>query len=101
MDVPQLSVLVDAEGIWVGESVSKQIQHIEGHDWSALDATLAAHKADPAYIDRTDLQLAVESQRGREVSYQEMITAMDIAHRVGFGNVGITDPAGLETRPVL
>jgi biopolymer transport protein TolR len=99
--VVQLSVLVDADAIWVGESETGAIQRIDGHDWSALDATLAAHKAGPAFADRSDLQLAVESRTGREVSYQEMITAMDIAHRAGFADVGITDTAGLETRPVL
>jgi len=98
---PQLSVLVDADGFWVGESPSGAIQHIEGHDWDVLDATLAAHKADPAFIDRSDLQLAAESVAGREVSYQDLIRAMDIAHRVGFVDVGISDPNGLETRPVL
>jgi biopolymer transport protein ExbD len=98
---PKLSVLVEADGIWVGESVTGQLQHIDGRDWMALDATLAAHKAGATFIDRSDLELAVESRRGAEVTYQDMITAMDIAHRAGFADVGITDPQGLETRPVL
>jgi biopolymer transport protein ExbD len=95
-----LSVLVDAEGIWVGESTSGQIQHIVGHDWFALNATLAAHKSD-LFVDRADLQLAAESIKGREVLYQDLITAMDVAHQVGFVDVGLTDPKGLETRPML
>lgn len=97
---PRLSVLLDAEGIWVGEAMSGEIQHIVGHDWFALNVTLAAHK-NGTFIDRADLQLAAESVAGREVRYQDLITAMDVAHRAGFADVGITDPKGLETRPML
>jgi len=98
---PQLSVLVDADGIWVGESALGQIQHIEGHDWAKLDATLELHKTGPIFVDRNDMELAAESLPGHEVSYQDLITAMDIAHRAGFADVGITDPNGLTTRPVM
>jgi biopolymer transport protein ExbD len=99
--IPQLSILVDAEGIWVGESQFGAIQHIDGHDWGALDLTLTAHKTGPTFVDRGDVQLAAESRPGHEVLYQELITAMDIAHRAGFRDVGLTDPEGLETRPQL
>ena len=98
---PKLSVLLDAEGIWVGESPSGEIQHIVGHDWFALNVTLAAHKNGATFIDRGDIQLAAESVNGREVLYQDLITAMDVAHQAGFADVGITDPKGLETRPML
>lgn len=98
---PMLSVLVDAEGIWVGEAPGGGIEHITGHDWTALSATLAAHKAGPVFIDRTVLQLAAESTRDKVVPYQDLISAMDIAHQVGFTDVGISDPAGLTTRPTL
>jgi biopolymer transport protein TolR len=97
----QLSVLVDADGIWIGESEGGAFERIPGRDWAAFDKALAAHKASPAFVDRSDLQLAAESTAQRFVPYQDLIVAMDIAHRVGFVDVGITDPRALDTRPTL
>jgi biopolymer transport protein TolR len=97
----QLSVLVDADGIWIGESEAGTFERIPGRDWAAFDKALAAHKASAAFIDRNDLQLAAESTAQKFVPYQDLIVAMDIAHRVGFDDVAVTDPRALDARPTL
>jgi biopolymer transport protein ExbD len=107
VEVPQLSVLIEHDGIWVGQSMAGDgaMQHIVArggdHDWDALRAALAAYKAGPVFVDRADLQLAAESTPERVVHYQALITAMDIAHQVGFVDVGLGDAKGLAARPVL
>jgi biopolymer transport protein ExbD len=99
---PELSVLIEYDGIWVGQSQGDgAMQHIIGHDWAALRTTLAAHKAGPVFVDRADLQLAAESTPGKVVHYQALITAMDIAYQVGFVDVGLSDAGGLSARPML
>jgi hypothetical protein len=35
------------------------------------------------------------------VKYQDVIRAMDVAVKVGFIDVGLSDPAGLAARPSL
>jgi biopolymer transport protein ExbD len=99
---PELSVLIEHDGIWVGQSQADgAMQHISGHDWAALRTMLAAFKAGPVFVDRADLQLAAESTPDKVVHYQAMITAMDVAYQVGFVDVGLSDAGGLAVRPVL
>jgi len=98
----ELSVLIEDDGIWVGQSEGDgAMQHISGHDWDALRTTLAAHKAGPAFVDRNDIQVAADSTPGHVVQYQTLVTAMDIAYQVGFVDVGLSDAAGLAARPML
>jgi biopolymer transport protein TolR len=101
-----LSVLLQADKIWVGLSRVNEFQEIpktaEGkQDWTKFETTLKDHKASAFFSDRGDLELAAESTTGSEVKYQDVIQAMDIAVKVGFGDVGLSDPAGLSARPTL
>jgi biopolymer transport protein TolR len=105
-DKPILSILIQADKIWVGLSRVNEFQEIaktaEGkQDWAKLETTLKDHKASAYFTDRGDLELAAESTTGSEVTYQDVIQAMDIAVKVGFNDVGLSDPAGLSARPTL
>ena len=51
--------------------------------------------------DRTDIEIAGESTTQAPVEYQNVIRAMDLAVKVGFIDVGLTDPAGLAARPQM
>jgi len=100
-----LSVLVQADRIWVGLSRVNEFQEIpkkgDDQDWEKFETTLKEHKASAFFADRTDIEVAAESTAQAEVKYQDIIHAMDVAVKVGFVDVGLTDPAGLAARPSL
>jgi biopolymer transport protein ExbD len=100
-----LSVLVQADRIWVGLSRVNEFQEIpkkeSEHDWEKFETTLKEHKASAFFADRTDLEIAAESTTASPVKYQDVIRAMDVALKVGFLDVGLSDPAGLAARPSL
>ena len=101
-----LSVLVQADRIWVGLSRVNEFQEIpklaEGdQDWVKFETTLKEHKASAFFADRADIEIAAESTTQQPVKYQDVIQAMDYAVKVGFIDVGLSDPAGLAARPSL
>ena len=100
-----LSVLVQADRIWVGLSRVNEFQEIpkkgDQQDWEKLETTLKEHKASAFFADRTDIEVAAESTTQAPVPYQDVIHAMDVAVKVGFIDVGLTEPAGLAARPSL
>lgn len=104
-DDVKLSVLVDAEQIWIGVSRVNDFQAIPriatGYDWRALEDALRQHKSSPWFEGTTAIELAVHSTPSHPITYQTMIAAMDVAVKTGFIDVGLTDPQGLTSRPVL
>ena len=101
-----LSILVQADKIWVGLSRVNEFQEIPRlatgeHDWDKLKTTLEVHKKSEFFRDREDLEVAGESTTASQVKYQDIIHAMDTALVVGFKDVGLSDPAGLAARPQL
>jgi biopolymer transport protein ExbD len=100
-----LSVLVQSDRIWVGLSRVNEFQPIlkvgEDQDWAKFESTLKEHKASAFFADRSDLEIAAESTTQAPVKYSDVIKAMDVALKVGFVDVGLSDPAGLAARPSL
>ena len=101
-----LSVLVQADHIWIGLSRVNEFEDIaklpdNQQDWTKFETTLKQHKASAFFNDRADLEIAAESTTQSPVAYQDIIHAMDIAVKVGFIDVGLTDPAGLAARPQM
>ena len=100
-----LSVLVQSDRIWVGLSRVNEFQDIpkkaDDQDWDKLETTLKEHKASAFFADRSDVEIAAESTTAAPVKYQDIIHAMDIAVKVGFTDVGLSDPQGLAARPTL
>src|ERR1044072_1803329 len=82
-----LSVLVQADRIWVGLSRVNEFQEIpkkgEEHDWEKFETTLKEHKASAFLEDRSDLEVAGESTTQQPVEYQDVIHAMDVAVTAG------------------
>ena len=72
-------------------------------DWEKFEATLKEHKTSAFFTnpERNDLEIAAESTTAAPVKYQDIIHAMDIAVKVGFTDVGLSDPQGLAARPSL
>jgi len=102
-DKPRLSVLIDADEIWVGVSRVNDFQKIAstpaGYDWAALESALKLQKASAYFESETEIEIAAESTPGRPITYQALIAAMDVAVKVGFVDVGVTEPHGLSARP--
>jgi biopolymer transport protein ExbD len=101
-----LSVLVQKSHIWIGLSRVNEFEDIplkadNSQDWEKFETTLKQHKASAFFVDRTTLEIAAESTTQDPVEYQDIIHAMDIAVKVGFIDVGLTDPAGLAARPQM
>jgi biopolymer transport protein ExbD len=100
-----LSVLVQSDRIWVGLSRVNEFQEIpkkaDQHDWEKLETTLKEHKASAFFADRSSIEVAGESTTQAPVPYQDVVRTMDTAIKVGFIDVGLTDPAGLAARPQM
>jgi biopolymer transport protein ExbD len=99
-----LSVLLQADRIWVGLSRVNEFQEIpkkgDQQDWEKFESTLKEHKASEYFSSRSDLEIAAESTTASPVKYQDIIHAMDVAVKVGFIDVGLSDPQGLAARPI-
>ncbi|TMQ15483.1 MAG: biopolymer transporter ExbD [Deltaproteobacteria bacterium] len=104
-DPPKLSVLIEADDIWVGVSRVNDFQKLPkiqtGYDWTGLETALRAHKASAFFERVSNIEIAADSTAAHPIAYQELIAAMDTAVKAGFIDVGITDPQGLSARPVL
>ena len=102
-DAPKLSVLVDANEIWVGVSRVNDFTRIAntaaGYDWATLERTLRAHKASAFFATTDDIQVAAESTQAQPVAYQQLVLAMDVSVKAGFGAVHVADPLALYARP--
>ena len=100
-----LSVLVQADKIWVGLSRVNEFQEIPNkgteRDWEKFETTLKEHKASAFFADKSSIEVAGESTSQAPVPYQDVIHTMDVAIKVGFIDVGLTDPAGLAARPQM
>jgi biopolymer transport protein ExbD len=101
-----LSILVQADKIWVGVSRVNEFAEIpklgQEHDWEKLKKTLEDHRKPGGFFqDREDLEIAGESTLQSPVRYQDIIRAMDYALIAGFKDVGLSDPQGLAARPTL
>jgi biopolymer transport protein ExbD len=104
-DDPKLSVLINADEIWVGVSRVNDFQKIPrtaaGYDWGKLEDTLKQQKASAFFAHQTGIEVAAESTPSRPIAYQALIATMDLAVKTGFVDVGVTEPQGLSARPML
>ena len=95
------SLFIQEDRIWVGLSRIQDFRQIardgEQYDWEQLSQVLAEHKKSSYFADRDDIEIAASD----EISYQTIITTMDVAIAAGFGDVGLTEPASLSARPTL
>ncbi len=106
IDDPQLSVLIQKDRIWVGVSRVNDFFAIPnlaggGYDWPKFESVLKDQKSSAFFVDRSNIEIAAESTATEPVSYQQLVLAMDVAVKVGFADVGITEPLGLSARPSL
>ena len=102
----KLSVLVEPDDIWVGVSRVNDFEKIarraDGtYDFEQLEQRLKAHKTSAFFRDTTAIEIAAASTEATPVHYQALVSAMDVAVKAGFVDVGLTDPQGLTAQPHL
>jgi biopolymer transport protein ExbD len=104
-DRPVLSVLVQQDKIWIGATRIQETgfdpiprTNDPEADWRVFEDKLKGWKTN-YFNDRTDIEIAAESNTQHPVQYQDLVSAMDHAIKAGFIDVGLTDPAGLSARP--
>lgn len=104
-DDPKLSVLLDGDDIWVGVSRVNDFTKIagagHGQDWARLEAVLKEQKASAFFANKTAIEIAANSTPSHPLSYQQLIATMDIAVKVGFIDVGVTEPRSLSAYPTM
>ena len=104
-DDPKLLVLLEGDDIWIGVSrvydFTKIGKAATGYDWAKLEDALKQQKASAFFTDKTAIEIAAESTSDHPIAYQSLIAAMDIALKVGFVDVGITEPRALSAYPRL
>jgi biopolymer transport protein ExbD len=101
-----LSVLVQHDRLWIGLSRINEFIPIDKtadgqHNWDEFETKLREQKSSAYFADKTNIEIAGESTDTSQVSYQDLISAMDRAVKAGFIDVGLSDPAGLAARPQL
>ena len=104
---PRAGVLVQADRVWVTVSELGDVIEVPdvagAHDWSGVTVALSdsVRRLESVGLARaaTEVSVAAESTDAQPVLYQELITAVDLAHQAGFGQVEITDASGLALRP--
>lgn len=98
-DEPTLSVLVSHDQFHIGISRLNEVEHIpRSHtdaDWTKLAAKLREMKSSSYFANRVDIELAAETTTPQPITYQTLVTAMDIAVQSGFERVAVMDAQSL------
>ncbi|HUS31860.1 MAG TPA: AgmX/PglI C-terminal domain-containing protein [Kofleriaceae bacterium] len=87
-DAVHLSVLVDKTDVWVGISRTNEGKRVP---LAKLKEELAAHKASTRFAEREDIEIAGAD----EVTYGQVVEAIDVASAAGFRGWSLTSPVGL------
>lgn len=104
---PVISVLIQSDIIYIGVSRLAidpvQIKKAAGgdYDWTTFENALTGLKKEEAFAERNDIEIAAESTPTQPVKYDHVIKAMDLAVKVGFIGVGLSEPTSLSWRPTL
>jgi biopolymer transport protein TolR len=97
-DQPKIyaSILVSKNELWVGQT-SGDIRRVnkdgDQQDWKGLKDVLDEYKKG-VFADRQDIEVAAED----DVTYQDVISAMDTAIAAQFRDIGFIDPQSLSVR---
>ena len=109
--VPVISVLIQPDVAYIGVgrtdkafpvTQAKKDSNTKEYDWTTFETDLTKLKAEEDFAERGDIEIAAESSNPlNPVRYDDIIQAMDIAVKVGFTQVKLTEPTSLAWRPTL
>lgn len=92
-----ISVLLTKGEIWVGLTTGDMTRITnpgDGYDWTAFEGKLEEYREMPIFADRSDIEIAAED----EVTYQNVIWAMNSSIGSQFRDIGYVDPTSLSVR---
>lgn len=84
----RLGVLIDDEHITVSSYPSGETRQVAAKDWSGLESALREFKTSR---DVPSVEVAADSTDAHPIAYGEVVTAMDMAAKVGYPRVGVVD----------
>jgi hypothetical protein len=99
-DQIRLSILLDKDRIWVGLSRVLEFEEIpnrQTYDFVKLEKALKEHKASADFTDRYDAELAADGG----VTAGDVLSAFDVACKVGFIDLAVLPRAQLSAGPAL
>jgi biopolymer transport protein ExbD len=104
-----ISVLLQHDVAWIGVGrTDKGYQPVRAvktngeYDWTTFEAGLVQLKGEDDFVERADIEIAAESPNPDiPVKYEDVIHAMDLAVKVGFTQVNLSEPTSLSWRPTL
>ena len=108
--IPVISVLLQPDVVYIGVGrtdksfpVTQAKKGPDGeYDWTTFETDLAKLKAEEEFAERGDIEIAAESTNPiNPVTYDNVVHAMDIAVKVGFTQVNLSEPSSLSWRPTL
>lgn len=109
--VPVISVLLQPDVAYIGVgrtdkafpvTQAKKDPATKAYDWTTFETDLTKLKGEEDFAERGDIEIAAESANPlNPVRYDDIIQAMDIAVKVGFTQVKLTEPTSLAWRPTL
>jgi hypothetical protein len=97
LEDPRISIYVTPDANWIGISRLQQFERFVPRDWPDLEERLRAHKQEPLFADRTDLEIAGDGG----VTYADILEAIARARAAGFPDWSLVTPEQLTTRPTL
>jgi biopolymer transport protein ExbD len=104
---PKVSVLLQHDTMYIGvanmviDPIVWKRQPGADFDWAGLEAALVVLKKESELAEREDIEIAAESTATAPLTYDHVIHAMDVAVKVGFTAVELTEPTSLSWRPTL
>lgn len=107
--LPVISVLLQPDVVYIGVGrtdkafpVTQAKKTAGEYDWTMFEKDLASLKAEEDFAERGDIEIAAESTNPlNPVTYDNVVHAMDIAVKVGFTQVNLSEPTALSWRPTL
>lgn len=107
--LPVISVLLQPDVVYIGVGrtdkafpVTQAKKDGGAYDWTTFETDLAKLKAEEDFAERGDIEIAAESTNPlNPVLYDDVVHAMDLAVKVGFTQVNLSEPTSLSWRPTL
>jgi biopolymer transport protein ExbD len=107
--IPVISVLLQPDVVYIGVGrtdkafpVTQAKKNAGEYDWTTFETDLTKLKAEEDFAERGDIEIAAESLNPlNPVKYDDVIHAMDLAVKVGFTQVNLSEPSSLSWRPTL
>lgn len=110
--VPVISVLVQHDTIHIGVGRGPGYAPTEAkrtgyandgrplYDWGKFEQDLTKLKGEADFEERSDIEIAAQTtDPAKRVHYADLIQAMDVAVKVGFTQVNLSQPTDLSWRP--